>query len=157
MSVHIGYVASKSAVAILKADPPLTSLTNFYSEMEDPDTADGNSNNVRDHPCAICSFESGQEVPMLTGNYNGILVIKVELSADDHTAAQAEQIFSDVFSRFSTDSIIADLSSSEAGFTAFGFWQGIQQTPQTIEGDAVKRLRCKSILLPINCCASDFT
>lgn len=150
--MNIGYLASSAAKAYLAA-AALTTVEKFYAEFENPDNADGNSADVRQLPCVLCFFSGAQEYPPRTGNYSGELTVRIEGSADDHTAAQLEAIFEEVWAKISTDTIIADLSAAQTGFTAFGFTGGIQQTAQIIDG----RIRTKGIILPINCCAKDLT
>jgi hypothetical protein len=155
--MNVGYAASKTAKAYLES-LDLEAVENFYAEMEDPDNADGNTAHVRELPCVICFGGVGEEFPMFTGNYNIELNFKVMLSADDHTAAQLDAIYDELWEQISTDSILADLNTAAVAngieFTAFGFTEGIHQTAQTVEDDAKGRILSKSIILPINCCAA---
>jgi hypothetical protein len=155
--MNVGYAASKAAKAYL-ASLNLEKITNFYAEFEDPDNSDGNAANTRTLPCVVCFGGVGEEFPMFTGNYNIELNFKVMVSADDHTAAQLEAKFDEVWAQISTDSILSDLNAAavdnDIEFTAFGFTDGIRQTAQTVEDDAKGRILSKSIILPINCCAS---
>lgn len=148
--MNVGFKASQAAVAILKL-ATRTTVQQFYAEMEDPNLVDGTANE-RTHPCVICYFSDATEYPPFTGNYSGQLNIAVEASADDHTAEQVEAMFDEVWRLFAVDTILADLSAF-AGFTAIGFTGGKQQSQQTI----IDRYRRKSLVLPINCCASDIT
>lgn len=158
MNVEVGYKAALAAVGILNTAPALTTITKFYAELSDPSSADGTVANTRRRPCVVCHFENAVEFPMFTGNFSGFLVVEVEMYDDDHTAAQKAAILSDVFSRFSTDTILADLSAATTGFTAIGFTGGIQQSPLAVaDAQAGKRLLSKSIILPINCCAKTLT
>ena len=148
--MNVGYLASNAAKEYLAA-AGLTTVSNFYAEMENPFSADETQNNKRELPCVVCFFGAGQEYPLGTGNYSGELSIRIEANASTQTAAQLEAIFNEVWSKISTDTILDDLSSAGTDFTAFGFTGGIQQTAQVIEG----RLRTKAMVLPINCCPSD--
>lgn len=156
MSVEVGYRAALAAVGILNAAPALTTVTHFYAELLDPSNDTENIANSRQHPCVVCNFQNAIEFPMFTGNFSGQLVVTVEMHDDDHTAAEKATILSDVFSRFSTNTILADLSAATSGFTAIGFTGGIQQSPLSVE-NAGRRLLSKSIILPINCCAKTLT
>jgi hypothetical protein len=151
--MNIGLLAANAAKAYLTAlSPALTTVTNFYSELEDPDNADSTAK-TRLLPCVICFFGGAQEYPIGTGNYSGELSIQVQASADDTTALEFAAIYDEVWSKISTDTILADLGAAGTNLTAFGFTGGIQQTAQTL--DQEHRLRIKSMILPINCCPSD--
>ena len=150
--MNVGLLASKAAVALLNsADPALSTVTHFYAEASDPEDTETNSAIVRLHPCAVCYFTDAHEYPALTGNYNGNLTIQIEASADDHTAAQFEAMFDEVWGFIVNDDIITRLSDVGEDFTAHGFWAALGQTDQTVNN----RLRQKAIILPINCCPRD--
>jgi hypothetical protein len=148
--MNVGYLAALAMEAYLDA-AGLTTVTNVYAEMEDP-TVD-EQEVLADLPCVVISSGGAEEFPQFTGNYNFDLIVRVEASADDHTADEVEAMFDEVFSKVSTDTILADLNAAGDDFTAFGFTGGISQTPQVIEG----RIRSKSIILPINACPSDIS
>lgn len=150
--MNVGLKASQAAKAYLES-LGLETVENIYAEVEDPSNIDQTQSITRELPCVVCFCTVGEEFPMRTGNYNCELNFRVELSADDHTADEVEEIFEEVWSNVSTDTILADLSAGANSFTAFGFTGGIGQTSQTIEG----RLRIKGMVLPINCCAADIS
>lgn len=152
--MNVGLLAAQAAKAYLAAlNPALTTVTNFYAEVEDPSNSDDTAANTRALPCAICFFGGAQEYPIGTGNYSGELSIQIQASAERTTAAQFAAMYDEVWSKISTDTILADLSAAGTDFTAHGFTGGIQQTPQTFDHE--RNLRFKAIVLPINCCPSD--
>jgi hypothetical protein len=148
--MNIGIKASEAGKAYLES-LDLETVEHFYAEVEDANNADLTAENERELPCVVCFCTVGEEYPMGTGNYNVDLHFQVEVSADDHTAAEISEIFDEVWENVSTDTILADLSAAGEGFTAFGFNDGIRQSPQEIDG----RVRIKSMILSFNCCALD--
>jgi hypothetical protein len=147
--MNIGLSASQAGVALLQA-ANLTTVSNFYAEIEDPDNTDSSAH-VRSLPCVVCYFSDATEYPLGTGNYSGTLFFQVEGSADDMTAAEFEAVFDEVFAAISIDTLAADISAAGDDFTCFGLTGGLQQTAQTING----RIRVKSLAVPMNCCALD--
>ena len=148
--MNIGLLASNAAKAHLESQG-LATVTNFYSEIEDPENADENQNKVRELPCVVCFCAAAQEYPMGTGNYNVTLAFRVEASGDDTTAEEFAAIYDEVWAVVNTDTIITDLNSIGSNFTVFGLTGGVEQSTQTIE----ERIRIKAMTLPLNCCPRD--
>jgi hypothetical protein len=150
--MNIGLKASETAKAYL-AGLDLETVENFYAEVEDPSNADDTQANQREYPCVVCYCSAGEEYPQFTGNYNCDLFFRIEASADDHTSAQLDAIFEEIWAQISTDTILSDLTAAGEDFTAIGMTGGVSQTAQSREG----RTLVKSIVLPINCCAFDLS
>lgn len=154
--MNIGLLATSAAKAYLGAlDPALTLVTNFYAEVEDPDVTGENRAKKYEYPCVICFAGAAQEYPIGTGNYSLELTFQIRARSESHTAEQFSELYEEVWAKISTDTILADLSAAADDFTILGPTEGIQQTQQTL--DTERRLRIKSIVLPINCCASDLS
>lgn len=151
--MNVGLNASLAAKAYLES-LGLETVEHIYAEIEDPSNEDQTESNTRELPCVQCLCSVGEEYPMQTGNYNCDLVFQIEFPADDFTAVEAAEVFEEVWSNISTDSILADINAQAAAdeieFTAFGFTGGIQQTQEAVDG----RILSKSIILSINCCAA---
>ena len=148
----IGLTAANAAKAFLEAQDLDTDLS-FYAEIESAEIEGETTNSHRELPCVICYTSAKQEYPPRSGNFNIQLHLRLIASADDLTAEDFDTLQSAVFSAINTDTIIADLTSASVAasnpFHAFGFWEDVQESNQTIEG----RNRAVEMILPINCCA----
>lgn len=152
--MNVGYQASLAVKTLLdEASPAMTTITNFYAEVTDPNEGQPNQPIQIKHPCVRVWFSEGVENPIGTGNYSGQLNIMIEASADDHTAIETEAMFDEVWAFFYTTDILARLSAAIEDFTAHGVTGGVSQTQQ----DIFERWRRKTMVMPINCCAADIS
>lgn len=150
----IGLTAANAAKAYLTTKD-LTTVTNFYAEIENPDSDDGNTSNNRQIPCVICFAENIEEYPPRSGNFNLSLHFRLVASKDDLTATEFDALYSEVFDAINTDTVLDDITAAATAstpviaFRAFGFWGDVQQSNVTVEN----RNRVVEMVLPINCCA----
>lgn len=116
--MNISQLTSKAIIAYLTSQS-LTLVSNLYRGIEGSDTSALTTEEAkRQLPCVIADCSISDFGTFESGNWWVDARVRVLTNADDNTEDEHHLICQQVFGKFMTSTIVADLSAALANFTA---------------------------------------